>query len=643
MNEFLTTCFFSVISFVLTYTIGHLIISFVKIPSSKPFVREFTKLSTGTFFIIAVYSIFQTSGITINIGLIFLSVFLLVYLKKNDHLHTVNDAVLKIISFQFLPFFLLQLFVLIFAIAYLLWRIKEPFNNQSYNTFNDFYFYETVIEYLNKVGVEGNITDWYTTMPPVRDLYHFGELWYSAFYTLLTKQNSFISFYFIFFSHVLVIYFLGACSLIEVFIKPKSKITYIAAILIFITSGISLSLPFETIFTKGDWWNAGLLFQPKYFFTALFVFYSTILIRSKNLDYIVLIGLATILACTVAAPAILLAIGSLLLLYTIMKKITLKEFIRHSIPILVILIFIGVYTLWIRYLNNHAQQTVSKIADQPVSIIYYIKTAINCFGGQFIKSMLSFFPFLILIGLSTGFKIKLTQNQKEITLLYLIIHVSSLLAYSIFFNRVDAVQLWSIVYLPFSAIVCFIILAGALTSEIRMAKIISVVIFFFCLNQTHPYTRYEIIDELFTAELKKIYKGGNIVYFKSKNDYNGFFSKSVNVAFPYQYLKKDYKDYYPVCLSIFEIPRSNELILSKGEDLIIRSSVFYRYVQSEIKNNTYESIEKSQLNFINTFSIKYAFTFEHTVLPEALQPYVIKKITDTKRKISFYCFKEMSD
>ena len=46
---------------------------------------------------------------------------------------------------------------------------------------------------------------------------------------------------------------------------------------------------------------------------------------------------------------------------------------------------------------------------------------------------------------------------------------------------------------------------------------------------------------------------------------------------------------------------------------------------------------------MKTFSVKYAYTFEHTVLPVALQPYVLKKITDTKRKISFYSFKEMND
>ncbi|HRH58566.1 MAG TPA: hypothetical protein PLS10_13020 [Chitinophagales bacterium] len=643
MSEFLSICLYSTVSFIITYVIGHLLVSFVKIPSDKPFFTEFTKLSVGLVFIITAYSLLQTSGITINIGLILLSVFFIFYLKNNNHLRTLKDTVRQIISPQILPFLFLQLIILFIAAAYLFWRIKEPFNNQSYNTFNDFYFYETVIEYLNKVGVEGNVTDWYSTMPPVRDLYHFGELWYSAFYTLITGQNAFVGFYFIFFSHALVIYFLGACSIIEIYIKPVSKKTYLTAFIIFLTSGISLALPFETVFTKGDWWNAGLLFQPKYFFTALFVFYATILINNKNyLHYIVLIGLATILTCTVSAPAILLAIGCLLLTYTVSKKITITEMFKYSVPVLVILLFIGIYTLWIGHLNEYAH-TTTKNPEHSVTIIYYLKTAFNCFAGQLVKTFISFSIFLILIGLIFKFKVKPPQNYKEIVLLYVIINITAILSYAIFFNRVDAVQLWSIVYLPFSAVVGFFIIVYALTSGTRMIQISAIVTLFFCLNQTHPYTRFEIIDESFAAELKKIYKGGSVVYFKSKDDYNGFFSKSVNVAFPYQNLKREYKDYYPICLSVFEIPKSSEPLLLKGENQIIRSSVFYRYVQSEIKNKTFESVEKSQYNFMKAFSVKYAYTFEHTVLPEVLQPYVIQKITDAKRKISFYSFKEIND
>lgn len=624
------------ITYIVTYIVGHLFVSFIKIPDKFPFVREFTKICIGFYSIICIYSIYKTNGITINIGLLLLGISFFIWLYKNKYINNKTETIQKLFSIHSFLFLIIQLFVLLFYFTFLYFKIKDPINNVNYECYGDFYIYAKIITHLNKTGIEGVFTDWYSGVIPNRNLYHFGELWFCAFFSNFTKQISFNVFYFQLFPLCLTTYFLGASSLIEIYLKPQNYKTYFISILIVFICGISFYIPTTTIFTRGDWWNTSLLFQPKYFVSAIFTFYTFIFCTKYKLFPIIYIGLATIVANMVTAPSILIFIGCVILLLFVLRKITLISAIKFSLPIIVTLVFIGLYTLWIHHLNdiNTIEKKMVANNSDTISLFIYLKTAFNCFVGQIIKSFLSLLPFIILLVISIQFKF--VEKLKNSIIVFIIFHLSSILSYAIFWNRVDAVQLWTNIYLPLSSIFCFLIVLFIFENRNYYIKTLLLFLIGLSFVQSETTKRFNIINKQFSTELIKKYNGKDAVFFKSKDDYSSIFSKNVNMYAPCQYLIMNYEAYNPICLSIFEIPFSSTSILRNTEKEIIENAVFYKFVQLQKNRNEFKSIENSQIDFIKKFNVKYAFTYLHSTLPRTLQEHAIFITKDTINNISFY-------
>lgn len=595
-SVYIQSLFCTVAGYLLTYFFGHIIISFLRIPERYSFLKEFTKLCTGFYAIITVYSLIQTKGITINSGLILISLFSFYWLKKNNYLNPGNEAVKQIMSFTFLPYLLIQLLVLLLSFLYLFLKIKDPLVQQTYIVNGDFYSYGTVIEHLNKTGIEGFFFDWKSGIDPPRTLYHFGDHWYAAFYTWLTNQNAFFTFYFQLFSHTLVVYFLGACALIEVFIRPQNKLFYFYAITILITCGLSFYIPRTTLFTRGDWWDMGLISQPKYLFPAIFIFYSLILLRFQKIAPVILIALAVVITCTVAAPAILISIGIYLLYLVTFHKITLNNFIRYSLIILSGCIFLGVYT-WSIHIINDKNTLPDTLPPHPISFsgFHYFKTLINSFAGQVIKSIMSLLPYLLLFFIVMRKKIR-DNDLVGLAILFFIIHISSIAAYAVFSNLFDAVQLWTIVYVPLTGIAFFLMMGYILAENNFIVKILVAVLIILSVKQAAIFSRGPKINEKFTSEVRNIYDGSTMVYFKSKDDFTTFFTKNINMYGPCGFLKMYYKEYNPVCLTYFEIPKSETEVLRRTEDEYIANAAFYKFVQLQKMHHQYISMEQSQLD-----------------------------------------------
>ena len=630
-----------VFSYLVTYFIGHIAIAFLRIPDKYPFFKEFSKLVIASFLIVTGYSVYKTSGITINTGIVFLVVFFLFWCKKENYLHTKREVITNVFNKRFFAYLLIQIILLFFIFIFLLWHIKNPTTNEIYEVFGDFYNYSKNIQHLNKTGIEAIFTDWYSGIPSDRSLYHFGELWQSAFYSTITNQVPFSAFYFQLFALYLVVYIIGGCALIEVFIQPKNKLFYCISVFIIIACGISFYIPSNTIFTKGDWWSISLTFQPKYFFPTIFVFYAILLTKFNKIIPLLLLSVACLFACSVIAPAALLFIGFTLLSLFISKKINLSTFIRHAgIPLFAIA-FIGSYYLLIDYLNNKNAIAVNVISttSHAFSWLVYLKTAFNCFAGQLIKSALSLLFFLIVFFVIIRTESKEEDNIKNIFAVIIIIHIASLLSYALFHNRVDAVQLWTNIYLPLSAVVGFMAIAYLINSKTRILSLIAILLIVLCLIQARPFQRFQKINQEYTKQLFQKYDGGVSVFYKSEKDFSSVFSKNVNLYSPSAFLIMKYKEYNPVCLSVLDIPISKKKLLHDAEENIIQNSVFYKFIQVQKKNNKFVSPEQSQLDFMQQYKVKSVFTYLHSALPDTLQSLVLTSVTDSINGITFYQLK----
>lgn len=99
----------------------------------------------------------------------------------------------------------------------------------------------------------------------------------------------------------------------------------------------------------------------------------------------------------------------------------------------------------------------------------------------------------------------------------------------------------------------------------------------------------------------------SVDYFQ-KNPYNGLFPNfSVNSNY-----------YFPTCLSVFEIPSSEDEIRNGYERNILKNTPFYSFVQNLKKNNKFKNIEESQLLYIKVKKIDFLEVENGQKLPNNL-------------------------
>lgn len=639
---FLSNFLFVPVSFLLTYAAGHTIISFIKMPENRPFLKEFLTLTAGLFTLITLYSLYKTSGITINAGIALLSLCMGYWLYTHHFLKDPGTALQSFRSDIKFSFVFLQLGIVVSGYLFLLLKLYHPLSGDLYQVYGDFYNYAKNIRHLNKTGIESYYSDWYSGVASARTLYHYGELWYGAFVSQVFKQPPFIAFYFHVFTFCIVLYIMGAAAIIEYFFPPKKKYLYLTAIGVLFVCGLSFYIPRSNLFTRGDWWDNGLLFQPKYLFGALVTFYGILLSPSKKIIPLIFISMLCVLSCVVIAPAVFICLAVYILLLFVLKETGFRDFIFQGIWMAAALILIGLYALGIQHLN---EQTAFRTAVAPetgrLSLLYYFKTVFNCFAGQIIKSLLSILPYLALSLFVIYPNWKKVSKHFRAILFLVVLHFSSILAYAIFFNRVDAVQLWTNIYVPLSAMVCFVLFFYTLNHGKIILRLTAVILLLLSVKQAGILSRGPVIAPSSLQNSRNSYNGKVAVFFKSGNDFTSVFSKNINMYAPYPYLTIFYPDYNPVCLSIFDIPVSDNPILRKTEEEIIENSTFNKFIQGQKKKNLFVSTQQSQLDFIRKHHVEFAFVYRHSQLPALLQPYVLQRVKDEKEGITLYRLKKI--
>lgn len=640
---FIANFIFVPFSFLVTYAAGYVIVSFIKTPDNRPFLKEFLTLTTGFFAVITVYSLYKTCGITINAGIALLSFCMGYWFYTHHYLkdfRTAYQSFRSDIKFSVIVF---QLSLVIFGYFFLLLKMYHPLSGDLYQVYGDFYNYAKNIQHLNKTGIESYYSDWYSGVASARTLYHYGELWYGAFVSQVFRQPPFIAFYFHVFTFCIVLYIMGAAAIIEYFFPPKKKYVYLMAICVLFVCGLSFYIPRSTLFTRGDWWDNGLLFQPKYLFGAMVAYYGILLSPSNKIIPLIFISMLCLLCCVVIAPAVFICLAVYILLLFALKETGFRDFIFHGLWMSGALILIGLHTLWINHLNREtglANGAAPSVKDT-ISLLYYFKTAFNCFAGQGIKSILSLLPYFALSVFVVSPDWKKVRQHYRVILFVIVLHFSSILAYAIFFNRVDAVQLWTNIYVPLSAIICFILFIFSFSQGKTVVKLVAILFLLLSIKQGGLFSRGTPIQPSTLHYLKTHYNGKASIFFKSGDDFSSVFTKNINMYAPYPYLNIFYPDYNPVCLSIFDIPKSDNPILRRTEDEIIENATFNKFIQVQKRKKHFVSVEQSQLDFIRLHHIEFAFVYRHSQLPAQLVPYVLEYRKDDTEGITFYRLKKI--
>jgi len=144
-------------------------------------------------------------------------------------------------------------------------------------------------------------------------------------------------------------------------------------------------------------------------------------------------------------------------------------------------------------------------------------------------------------------------------------------------------------------------------------------------------------------EIKIVLNGiDNVVgaYLKSPNEYISVSHKQP-IAYPIgEYLILINPMYASVDLSILNVSPETNPIDKEREKIMLNYSVFYHCVKRQKEQNTFKSIEESQLDFIKEYKIRYLITSKNVTLPSNLQDKIQKEIIIEEAQEKFYLLKE---
>lgn len=501
----------------------------------------------------------------------------------------------------------------------------------------DHTIYATFIDKLNEISVEGKESDLFFK-EPVRNIYHFGELWYTAFFTWLYKHNTLQVFYFSVFPNLLSTLVIGGRAIIEHFQKKKKWYYWLQPFSLIILSGIVFYFPKSFEFFSLSWGNDTILSCIKYSPLAIFMLGAFFLILEKKHYNAILLMLACTLINTATSPAIFIGLMIYLFILILTKELKKKEIFAAFISFLLSGLFLLSYSLFINFLNkkylsfNNSYETSYSISDKLRDIMYY-KTLFNCTFGTLLKFILSSIPF---VGLIIFAGKKWVIENKFFLLFGLSFVLSSAISYGIFHFDFDGTQFWTVVYIPLMSIFLYIIIIS--TNCFKPTFTIKAYTYFLFMLLFYPYLFIKNSGWNFIQNTSSIrYLTDNISPDNKKN-IAVFYPKSIpkhvagydkNIYYPYGHMKLYIDNYHPYCLSEFDTMLSRDTYIRNYQVSYLKRSIFFRFVEKQKKQHVFNSIEQSQLDFIKEARVKYVLTQSGATLPGLIMPFVEKQITDT--------------
>lgn len=608
------------IAFAITYSIGNVVFCLFNQDNTKPVRNAFIKNFLGLCTIIFFYSIFKTSFFTINLGFVIILIFAIIRYKP---IFKMNFK----INFKILLF---QLFILLFIYSIFYVRYYNPITGTYHAFFCDFPTYSCFIENMNKNGLESSFYD-YLNYPPVRGIYHYGDLWFAAFFSFIFKQTALSAFYFIMFPLLSTIFCIGLVALLS-----PEKISYklLSFVLIFIfISTISIYFPKSISFFNTDWAEYTMFNSPKRTIVGI-VFLMTLILSAEKKYYLSILTLLTVVCIYTISSLVIYVFSTMYIAYLFFsKKINFKNALLFILPMFIMAVFIIIFMKITGDINSkYLPSNYPSLLDIPdITFVQYTSTAFNKFIGLNIKLVLGTLPFIILFIL----------NKKNDTLilnkiaLIIGVTVSAFLVSSVLFIAPESNQLYTITYIPAISILVILLIFPIYESKNKFLKFIAIILIIICFYQNFFYSDFKLVepemDKDFFSEVEQNIPSNTDYRFAVINDSlrQDTEISNFNFYFPYHYFKLYFNNYNPLYLSINNINTNNidtDEYLYKSQLMFIQNSPFYKFLEEQKKKKGTIIFNEEMLNFILKYKIKYIIFHPDAKVPEILKQRVLKVI-----------------
>lgn len=608
--------FFLSISFLVVYLIGHLLLSFFYKDSKN---KLFQKLVIGVTILPFIYAIYKTNGVTILSLTILIST---IFLYHKRELIVINSAPSFWKRFLIIDKGLIATYIALIIFYFIqLNSIFDLSTGIPLAIDKDYSNYARVASYIRDFGIENRNIEYFLMDKGGTTIYHYTELWLSAFISQLFNVHSQYALHLFVYPILLVVVYSGIILLInkvQINLKINNTLTksklfaYITPYFFFTFSMFASLYPNNIELLKMDLWATSILSMPKLLY--VYVYSICMILAILKSDYFSLSVFACLLSISYSTitPALFLAI-SLFFFYSFLfqkkrLKITLLNFYPLVITAISILIFYMVFGE-----KDGVTPSFQEIINNYTSTNAY-QTFVNIIGKTIIQIIITSSPIIILwLGLR-----KKINSELSIFLIFIIL--SSLFSYAILHQMHDAVQLWSNLYVPFVNIFAFVILIIGLVSisdkKLIIPNILILAILFFGIYTRFPFRKINkplnmVNTSLIEGEMPKF------AFIKEKEDYKDYYSNFDQVyAGATHTLMRKYDPLLIVSLSTHNINSENEKLYRFN-----KNTTFEKYKGLLMERGTYKNIEQAQVEFIKEFEIDYLLSYRNRNLPANFSTY----------------------
>ncbi len=582
---------------------GNFIISYIKV--SALFVGYYALLIGSVFFVL-VASVFLSGFQTVMLG--FIIIFFFLFDKKHPTKWSNYKDVLHIT---------------IVSIVFACLQLITIYNGKDLPLLpeGDALYYARLADLMASTGIENtNLQVKGTGCEP----YHYFDIWIAATIIKITNLHPYFVLKCIVYPILLTILYFG----FYLWAKKEGMLPYKAMALAFIMcffSGFYIST-FENISII----NQSVLFfysaitYPKLLIVYIFIQAALISYINQN-AYQAVVFTACLPICFITMMPVFVAFTALLAIAICMRKRNIHY--KYFGPPLGVIVFILIF-----YLLQPTSTTVN--IDKLNSIEHFFKmqhytTAVNIVGATVIQFCIAYLIWIII-----AFYLLVNFAYTEIVILikvWMLIFLLALMAWALLNQIMDSVQLFFNLIIPATSIICFFLIIKLYHFRlyIPLTCVVALLCFrtiqFFTINasKSNPYSP-SYITYVTNNINKDSFVAASIL---SAESYKRIFAKNtqfrVNDAYLY-YLNADYK-----CQAISVMDGHNVDGNKPLENLFLKQSAFYQFIQNQKRNGKFISIEQSQVDFIKHEEINLVFISKGGKPSAMLSALADTSITDT--------------
>lgn len=627
MFSIFCTYFFVLICFItLLYTSGHFLFKLLHINIEGKATAAFAKLLTSLTIFVVFSAIFFTKGVTVM--LFFLP--LLLALVWKTKLSAKNDTVANVQTFDPLFFSGLALGILfIFCCKFFL--VYNPDGDIPYLPHGDVVFYSNLTDFILHFKNENSSLDY--IYPAGNSPYHYFEIWLGAALGFFTNLNTALLMILVVFATGPVLIWLGLCALLEHF-KPTLKFKdYLFCLLGVFLTGIVFKAYTMIGFMEGigsytcNAINYNKLF-PIYLYTiAALLFF----IKHKDTEAIFCLLAVPVTFISTAVGLFSAIFVWLVIRFLVSRKASLFSFSMLMVTSIGIFVFYKVTPAISTHISTNFLDTISKLSEAA-----YIKTMINIVGGTSLQFIILYIPYVLFYFINVKFKLK-DILFNSVMQLFILINAIGLLGWAILHDSTSTIQIYvNFAVVSFSQF-AFFILVKIYTNNNQL-KWYNVLFILFALSigfkTSFSDTGTKVGYEHSQVYLKDVINNSSNLSLKgafilTEEDYSKInFSYISNFTILGSYLIYGQSKTFPLSVSPFSYKLSSDKIVADREHSSLVNSSFWKYVLELKSKNKFESIEKSQVQFIEEFNINYLICTKNVVLTDALNNKIKKVITD---------------